>query len=392
MKQFIVLISLTLLAAACGSPGQQEENPYSAEEQRALLKQKRAEMSALAEEIDRIEKELEIMDPSLKDTKRKLVTTKTIERKDFKRFVEIQGSVQADDLVDVTAEVAGRILKLTVEEGDPVKRGALIAELDLEQLDKQIAEVETSLDLAESVFERQARLWEQNIGSEIQYLQAKNNKERLEKSLETLHFQLNKSKVYAPASGVVERVVLQSGELASPGLPIIQILDMRKLKVVANVPETYLRDIKRGDQVTIQLPALDMETRARVQMIGNTIDPSNRTFEVEVGLSNGKGLIKPNLLAIMLVNDYEAKNQIVLPLELVQQEVGGRNFVLIRDEVPTGPIARKVYVETGESYEGEIEVVKGLKGNEVIIVEGARGLTDQEPITIVNTQKEENNG
>lgn len=392
MKQLILLSSLALFLLACGANNQKEEMPYDPQEQRALLKQKRAEMSALAEQIDRLEKELDIMDPALKDARRKLVTTQPVQRKNFQRFVEIQGSVEADDLIDVTAEVAGRILKLTVEEGDPVKKGALIAELDLEQLKKQMAEVETSLDLAKSVFERQSRLWEQKIGSEIQYLEAKNTKERLEKSLETLNYQLGKSEVYAPASGVVERVVLQSGELASPGLPIVQILDMRKLKVVANVPETYLTAVKKGDQVTIKLPALNKDTRARIQMIGNTIDPANRTFEVEVGLNNGNGLIKPNLLAIMLIRDYEAKDRIVLPLELVQQEVSGKNFVLIRDETPTGPVARKVYVKTGESYEGEIEVLEGLEGNETLIVEGARGLSDQEPITVVNTQNEENNG
>ncbi len=393
MKYFIRPLALALFLSACS--GSQDEGSVIPEDlagKRQLLKEKRAELKALNELIAELESSIAAEDPSQGDGKKQLVTTLPLERTDFETFVEIQGAVEADDLVDVTSEVAGRILKLTVEEGDNVRSGQLIASLDLEQVEKQIDELETSLELAQTVFERQSRLWEQNIGSELQYLEAKNNKERLEKSLETLQFQLSKSEVYAPASGVVDAVLLQSGELASPGMPIVRILNTTKLKVVARVPENYLRAVSRGDLVDIRFPALDAEQKARISLVGRTIDPSNRTFEVEAGISNMGGLLKPNLLAIVLINDFTAEDVVAVPLELVQEEVGGKEYVFVVDENEGGLFARRVYVETGRSYDGSIIITEGLTGDELLIADGARGLAENAPIKIQTDKTAAKNG
>ncbi|MCB0640381.1 MAG: efflux RND transporter periplasmic adaptor subunit [Phaeodactylibacter sp.] len=302
--------------------------------------------------------------------------------KDFKHYVDIQGSVQSDDLIAVSSETGGRIIELKVVEGQAVNKGQLIARLDLEQLKKQIAEVETSLTLAEEVYERQKRLWEQNIGSEIQFLQAQNSKERLEKTLETLQYQLSKSEVYAPISGVVERLISKAGEVTGPGAPIIQILNTNKVKVVADVPENYLTAVRNGQTVTVHFPALDKEVTAPITMVGRTINPGNRTFKIEINMNNPGGLLKPNLLANVQLNDYTSKDAITVPLELVQQEVGGQNYVFVKGDSPDGPIAQKVYVEPGESFEGEIVIKSGLTGDEILILKGARSLTDQALIEI----------
>lgn len=395
MKYFhhLTAVLLVLLTACGGGPeASSNEIPEDLEGKRALLREKRAELKTLSDLVAQLEDEIAALDPSLQNKEGRLVTTATVSRRDFQHFVEIQGSVQADDMVDAMPEVSGRIIRLTVKEGDNVRRGQLIAELDLDQLQRQIAEVETSLELATTVYERQARLWEKNIGSEIQYLEAKNNKERLEKNLETMRNQLTKSKVYAPISGVVERVIVHNGELAAPGAPIVQILNTDKLKIVADVPETYLQAVKRGEPVKIRFPALGADRTERVTLVGRTIDPANRTFTLEANLSGGVSVLKPNLLAIVLLNDSTEPNAIVVPLTTIQQEVSGKKFVFVKGDGSEGPVARKVYVETGRSYEGDIVITNGLKGGEELILEGARGLAENDLIKVVEPKTEANNG
>jgi membrane fusion protein, multidrug efflux system len=375
-------ILLAVLLSACQSQEKTSEIPEKLEDKRALLKEKRNELNQLTQFVHRLEKAVAKQDPDMAAENRPVVTTAPVQRQNFKHFVEIQATVEADDYIGVTSEVAGRITKLTVEEGGSVRRGQLIAELDLEQLEKQMAELEKSLELANTVYERQKRLWDQNIGSEMQYLEAENSKERLEKSIETLDYQMSKAKIYAPASGIVETVFLQTGELASPGMPIIEILNPRKLKAVADVPENYLRAVNKGETVTVKFPALDQEQQARITLIGRTIDPANRTFKVEAALSDISSLIKPNLLAVMYIKDKQIDDAVTVPLEMVQQEVGGKDYVYVIGEGKGGPVARKVYVKTGESYNGDIVIKEGLKGGETLIMEGARSLAENEPVRV----------
>ncbi len=394
MKTFISFVVLALFFVSCGyTPAEEAEYPQDLEGKKALLKQKRTEFRELSATIGQLEKEIQTLDPSMKK-KRSLVTTMPLAKKEFKHFVEIQGSVQSDNLVSVTSEVGGRILQLNAKEGQNVRKGQLIAKLDLEAVNKQIDELETSLELAKTVFERQSRLWDQNIGSEIQYLEAKNGKERLEKSLETIRHQLTKAEVYAPISGVVQTEFLNSGEVASPGAPIVQILNTNKVKVVADVPENYLRAVRRGEKVSIEIPAIDYERDARVSLIGSMIDPSNRTFSVEVELSNPGNTIKPNLLAMMHINDETVPEAIAIPIELVQQEVSGKTYVLVTGEGEEGLVSKKVYVTTGLSFNNQIVIEEGLTGEEQLIVEGALGLVEKELIEVKNTNLKtaENNG
>ena len=299
----------------------------------------------------------------------------------------MQGNVESDDVVNASSEVGGRLTQMNVKEGQYVKRGQKIAEVDLENLQKNIAEVEKSLELAVDVYERQARLWDQKIGSEIQYLQAKNNKERLEKSLETLNFQLTKGHVYAPISGAIDMVFLKSGEMAGPGAPIVQILNTSQLKIVADVPEDLLAAIKRGDWVDVYLPAIDQERKAKVTLIGRRIDPSNRTFEIEMNISDRSRLIKPNLLAEVRINSFTQKDAIVVPLDLVQQEVGGKDFIMVKGTKDGDLVAEKIYITTGESFDGEIVISSGLTEAHEIIVDGARTLANNELIEIANQEK-----
>ncbi len=375
-----ILILASLFLASCQ---QAEKIPTDLEGKKTYLKTKQAELRNLQKEIAQLETDIEAIDPEAKKEKpRTLVTTQTVAKSDFNRFIELQAAVEAEDMVAASSETGGRITSLKVKEGQYVKQGQLIATTDLEQVKKSIAEIEKSLELAVDVFNRQKRLWDQNIGSEIQFLQAKNNKERLEKSLETIQYQLTKGNVYAPKSGVIEIVMAKAGEMVGPGAPIVQILNTSQVKVAANVPEKFLRNVKQGEMMTIEVPALDMKTKGRVTMLGRTINPANRTFKVEVNLPNPKGLLKPNLLANMLLNDFSAKDAITVPLELVQQEVSGKDYVYIKKDGVEGAMAQKVYVTTGESYDGNIIIKDGLQGGEELIVTGARGLASNALIKV----------
>ncbi|MEM6965423.1 MAG: efflux RND transporter periplasmic adaptor subunit, partial [Bacteroidota bacterium] len=266
MKYLFSIFTITLLLFSCE---QQETVPEDLAGKKTYLKTKQTELRALQKEIAMLESQIDSMDTSKpKEKPRTLVTTLPVQTKNFDRYIELQAAIEAEDMVAASSETGGRLTSVKVEEGQYVKRGQLIATIDLESINKQIAELEKSLELAEEVYERQKRLWDQNIGSEIQYLQAKNNKERLEKSLETVNYQLTKGNVYAPKSGVIEMLVSKSGEMTMPGAPIVQILNTSRVKVAADVPEKFLRDVRKGERMTIKIPALDMETKGRVTMIG----------------------------------------------------------------------------------------------------------------------------
>ncbi len=387
MKYLIPVFMIALFITGCAV----EEDPKDLDSLKATLKTKKSALKALTKEIDSLTTKIKELEPN-KEVNRTVVTTQKVFRKDFMSYASIQATVKSDDIVVASSEIGGRLLNVAVVEGQNVNKGQLIAVTDLESVDKQIAELETSLELAVTTYERQKRLWDQNVGSEMQYLQAKNNKERIEKSLETVNYQLTKAKVYAPIGGVVDQVFLKGGELAGPGVPIVQILNTQKVKVVADVPESYLNKIKKGELVTVQFPAIDKEFESRVTLIGRMINPGNRTFTVEVELQNKSGMLKPNLLSTMLINDIAEKDVIVIPLELVQQEVSGRSYVFVKAENSEGAFAKKVIIETGASYDGNIIITSGLNGDEEIIVSGARGLANNELIKIAKQTNEETNG
>jgi len=243
-KSILSILTVSVLLVAC----QPEQDALTTK--RAELKEKTELLRTLQSEIATLQDEVETLSP---EKKRDSVMVKVdpIEIQPFSRKVNIQGSVVSDETVYASSEMGGRILSVNVKEGQQISRGALVATVDMETVQLQINEMQTSLDLANTVYERQKRLWDQEIGSEIQYLQAKNNKERLEKSLATMRKQLSKKNVYAPISGVVNKEFASAGEVAGPGTPIVEILDSRKVKVKADVPEQYLATIRKGQKVKL---------------------------------------------------------------------------------------------------------------------------------------------
>ncbi len=383
MKKLFSLLLLTLFLAACSQEANQEpEHPKDLAGKKKLLREKKSELRELNALIKQLNEEIGELDTTKREKPRALVTTQKIKKQDFKHFVEIQGSVVADDPISASSEIGGRLITMPFKEGDFIQRGQVVGKVEMEAVNRQVAELQKSLELAREVYERQDRLWKQNIGTEMQYLQAKNNKERLEKTIETVKYQFTKAEFYAPASGIVDRVMVQQGEVAAPGMPVLMILNTNKVKIVIDVPEIYLKSVRKGSWVDISFPAIEYNKRGKVSAIGRQINPANRTFEVEVEMNNTNGKLKPNLLASMMLNDFSEKNAIALPLELIQQEISGKNYIYIKDNNEEGDIAKKVFVEIGETYEGQILVTEGLNGDEEVIVDGARLLQDNALITV----------
>ncbi len=383
MKHISTIIILCFLVA-CGAPTE-EAWPTDLAGKQKLLTERKSSLKSLQTDIDKLEEELAELMPE-REEKKFAVNVMPLKRETFLSYVKIQGTVMTDNVVMASSETGGRIMSMTVKEGDYVNAGQLIATMDAGVVQNQLNELQTSLDLAKTVFERQERLWKQKIGSEIQFLQAKSTVESIEKSMETVKLQLAKKDVFAPMSGYADQIFLKQGEMASPGMPIIQILNTGSVKIVADVPETYLSSIKRGDYVDIHFPALEKDMKKKVTMVGRSIDPSNRTFKIEMSSGNPGGILKPNLLAELNIIDKKIDDQVIIPLEVIQQEVTGKRYVYVVENLEAEILrAKKVYIDSGDSYDNKIIISDGLNGDESLIVDGVQDLLPKSAITIETT-------
>ena len=378
--KYITLAAVSLLILVSCSNGSQTTTPKDAAGVKTLLQTKKADFQKLQTEIADLEKLLGQLDTTTKTIKKVLVGTTTITKRTFEHFVEVQANVATiEDPAIASSETGGRIIELLIKESDYVKKGDLIAKVNLEAIQKSIDQLSTSMELAQDIYQRQEKLWKQNIGSEVQYLQSKNQVESLQKNKESLEFQLSKANVYAPASGIVEMIMVKNGEVCGPGSPIAQIINSSALKIVANAPEIYLPSVKKGDALRVTFPALGKEQSARVSNIGRTINPSNRTFEIEASIGNEGGLVKPNLLATVYIKDYTKNDAVALPVELIMQDVTGSNFVMISENNK----AAKRIVTLGKTYMNQIEIISGLTGDEIILTKGARLTIEGDLLEIV---------
>lgn len=386
MKNILILMSVILLAS-CGASTYQDD--ASVEELSELIKEKEKQVIVLKTEIDSIKRQITKLDPDFFRKEIKSLEVITVKSEDFKSYYEVQGLINADEEVVISSEIPGRLTSLNIELGSNVSKGQLIGTVDTEATEKQIEELRKSIELANDVFDRQKRLWDQNIGSEIQYLQAKNNKERLEKSLVSAQTALKKSKIYAPMSGSIALLMAEKGEVVAPGVPIARMMSTSRVKLVGDVPEKFVRNVKKNDKVLVKVPTLDYSNEAAVSRIGNYVHPNNRTFEVEVKLGNPGSLLKPNLLALMYINDYTAKNAIVLDQNLVQQDISGEYFVFTVKEDNGKFKVEKRIVEMGRTYEGRVEIKSGIAENDKVIKSGISYLAEDQEIKIREAGSEE---
>lgn len=383
--QALMALFLLVFVVAC-QPTQTEEVPTDLAGMKTFVQEKKASIRTMEQQIAELESKIQELEP-MSEKSRKAVTTMVLEAKPFESFVELQGNIESSESAMISSEMGGRITSLTIDEGDYVRKGQVVGTVDMETMKKSLQEIQTSLDLATTVFERQKKLWDQNIGSEIQYLQAKNNKERLEKSLQTMQSQLNKGSITAPMSGYVDMLFLRSGEMSGPGTPIASVINTSTVKAVIDIPENLIGKVKRGDNVELLFPATGETRNAKVSLVGRSINTANRTFKAEINLSNSNSVLKPNLLVLAKINDETFTDALSLPTEYVQQDVSGTSYVYTVAEGEDGKYAKKNPVVTGIGYEGSILIKEGLTAGDEVIVNGARGLAEEELIDIKNVQE-----
>jgi RND family efflux transporter MFP subunit len=318
-KKYLIFLSLVLITS-CGEAKKESVN---------LLKLK-TEKNSLIKQIDSLSEILNSVELNISklDTNKRLpsVTVFNAKEKLFQHFIEVQGTVEADQSVELYPENSGSITNIYVKEGQKVYKGQTLIQIDNSVLKSSIVELETQFELAKTTFERQKRLWDQNIGSEIQFLQAKAQKEGLENSLESLKAQEKKLKISAPFSGTIDEIFAKIGGLAAPMIPAVRLVNLNQIHVESEVTETYLKYIRKGTQVELFFPSIGKNISANVSQVGNYINPNNRSFKVRVDINNQNNELKANLLADIKINDFK-KMGIAIPAKLIQKDREGKQYV-----------------------------------------------------------------
>lgn len=371
VKKFLPLIALVILAASCSQPSELESK-------KAELESLKSQLSEINASIKTLEDELSKLDPEFAAQNKKsiLITTAPAQKDEFVHFVEVTGSVLSKKNVSISAETGGRILEVPAIEGMRVSKGQILARIDSESIQRSIDELQTNLDLAQTIFEKQERLWKQQIGTEVQYLEAKSRKEGLERNLASLKTQLDRSYVRAPFNGTVETVNVRLGELVQPGTPVVQFVGESDLFIEADISEAYIGVLSKGDSVDVSFPSISKTIQTKVSAVGAIINPNNRTFKVEVFLPNMPE-VKPNMISVLKIQDYKNPNGVTVPGHLILSDTKG-DYVFV---VENG-MAKKRYVKRGKAYANQTEIIEGLQGNETLVDKGFREVGDNFSVNI----------
>jgi len=366
-RKILYILAISLLFSC-----QQADDQESIKKKIASYK---ADIEDLNEKVADLENQLKNMDGA-DNTFRVPVEVLELNRVEFNHYIEVGGVVEAINEASISPETSGQINKIYVNEGDRVRKGQLLVDINSDITKSQIEEVESSLEFARTVYEKQKRLWDQRIGSEIQYLDAKNRVESLEKRLEVLRAQLDMAKITSPVNGIVDNIYMKDGELAQPGAPLMQVVNLDQVYINADVSESYLSDVHTGEEVSVTFPAYpDLKMEIPIHRKGNVINPNNRTFTVQLKLSNPDNMLKPNILSKIYINDYSADSALVVPAELVKQDLKG-SYVYVIDNIEGNLVARKAYISTGLSYGNKTMVTTGLLPGEKVIMTGYNQVSD----------------
>ena len=364
MKNIFALLLTSTLLFSCGK----ETKISSVEDlstQHAILTTKIDSLTTLLKDV---EKELAKLDTN---KKLPIVTTFGLKNQTFKHYIEIQGVVKADKNIEIRPEFGGTVKAIYVKEGQKVKAGQTLIQLDDSEITNGIDELTTQLNLAKTTFDRQERLWKQKIGSEMQFLQAKAQKESLENNLATLKAKARKMKVIAPFSGIVDEIFPNNGELTSPQAPVVRLLNLDKVYVEADVTETFLPVINIGTETIVDFPSINKEVTSKISQIGNYINPDNRSFKTRINLPNKDQVIKPNLLADLKILDFQAIG-IIVPSNLVQQDQEGHDYVFTINKENNENKVVKTLITVNNEYNHQVYISEGLTENDTLVNEGAR--------------------
>lgn len=364
MKKTLLVSSLALLMIACNSGTDKKTELENLKKQESELKSKIAVLEAeLNEGKDSVPAGIAVVVASLKP-------------EIFKNYIDVQGRVDADENISVSTEMPGTITKINVKVGDNVKKGDVLAETDSRIINQSIADLQVNSDLVTQICEKQKNLWDQKIGTEVQYLQCKANKESMEKKMAILHQQLNMTKIISPINGTVDAIDTKVGQLAAPGMQAIRVINFSNLKVKADVAESYASKIKKGTEVIVRFPDTKDSVITKVNFVSRAISNNTRSFSVEILLDETKEY-HPNMVAKLNINDYQSQQPvIVISVKTIQKDETNASFVYVAEN----NTAKKRIVTLGKEYNGKVEIISGLKESDILITAGYDVVNDGDAI------------
>ena len=389
MKNIYLLIIITVFLNSCSNEKEPSLEEILATNDVELLKSRKSEIDAKLEELtlslNQLNNKLSVLN---KDRNTPLITTITTSEQKFNHFIELQGNVKTKQNVLVYPEMPGILNKVYVKEGQKVIKDEILATIDDGGLSQQLLLLKSNEQLAKTTFERQKRLWDQQIGSEIQYLQAKTSYNSQKNATRQLKKQLGKFTIRAPFSGIIDNVFKEKGTVVAPGpgAEIFRIINLSNMYIETDVPESYISSIKKNKMVEVNFPILGRSYDTSIRQVGNFINPSNRTFRIEVGIPNLDGEIKPNLTAKLRLNDYSNSNAILIPQSIISENAKGQQFIyVVKDNKEKNQVyAERLVIETGKTNGDFIEVTKNLDANVEVILEGARSVNNGQVVKVIN--------
>ncbi|MDC6350387.1 efflux RND transporter periplasmic adaptor subunit [Zeaxanthinibacter sp. PT1] len=390
MKNVLYIPLALLLLAACGDTKDQSVDDMISD---ANLETLRTRRSSISEQQRSLEADIAKLDSAIAllsdEENYPLVSTIEATVAPFNHFLELQGDVKTRQNVLVYPEMGGTLDRILVAEGQRVQKGQVLARIDDGGMSSQLGQLRTQAELAKTTFERQKRLWDQKIGSEIQYLQAKANYEAQKDAVTQAESQLGKSTIRAPFSGIVDDVIKDEGTVVAPGpgSEVFRIVNLSDMYIEVEVPERYVGSVTEGKEVKVFFPVLGDSITTRVRTTGNFINPNNRSFTVEIPVPNKQGKIKPNLTARVMINDYTNEEAILIPQSIISENAEGEQYTYLAADPENGnAIARRSIITTGLTQGNEVEILSGLKAGDRLIKEGARSVKDGQKVELLNQE------
>lgn len=389
MKNISYLLLLSLLIASCGGSGEKSVDDLIAEGNLEILRSKKNQISetynTLGVEIKQLDSAIAVQTG---ESNLPLISTITAKAEKFNHFLELQGDVATKQNVLIYPEMQGTLQRVLVKAGQSVSKGQLLATIDDGGMGSQLAQLETQTALAKTTFERQKRLWNQKIGSEIQYLQAKTNFVAAESSVKQIRSQLGRSNIRAPFSGIIDDVIKDQGTVVAPGpgSEVFRIVNLSDMYIEVDVPESYLSDIKKGNLAKVYFPVLGDTIISKIRQTGNFINPGNRAFTVEVAVPNINDAIKPNLTAKVSLNDYSSDAAILVPQGIISENADGQQYLYVaNDKKDNKAIAKRRIITTGRTQGNMVEVLSGITEGDLLIKEGARSVKDGQNVQVLSS-------
>lgn len=387
INQILTLIITLSIVVGCGGNESSVESILT----EGNMENIRAKKKELAAQYNELEDQIALLDSAIAantvNSNLPLVTTLQTQKEKFLHYVELQGDVTTKQNVLIYPEAPGTLLKVHVVEGQKVKKGQLLGTVDNGGLESQLIQMKTQLELAKTTFERQNRLWDQKIGSEIQYLQSKTNYEAQKNAVDQMQSQLDKYYIRAPFSGIIDDIIKDEGTVVSPGpgSEIFRIINLSDMYIEVLVPESYITSVSPGKEVKVFFPVLNTSLSTRVRETGNYINPNNRSFSAKIPVPNKDGMIKPNLTAKVQINDYTSNEAILIPQSVISENADGDQYVyVVRDmKEDRTATAKRAIITTGQTQDGMVEILSGIDAGENIILEGARSVKDGQQVKIL---------